>query len=254
MKRLHKNYQKQKIEELSQIKNVIEDFNREFSHVVMKEEPSEKPDFIFDIDGKLIGLEVTASCPSKKNGKKFDNTTIAESLDSKCYQYQKNNPYYLEKTKDQSLRILIYATSRLRNKKTTYEQFEKELTVHLLYRLELNKQITTPLIRKIKIAEIDQPDGICNNVAINYISARLPVRASDIWNEIEKKAKKSIYYNDSLDSMWLCIYLPWQENKYPNEIDYSDIEKEEFEKKLQEISFERIYLTSVRSTDFKRIK
>lgn len=93
-----------------------------------------------------------------------------------------------------------------------------------------------------------------NIVQFNNIARRDPIKSADIqMSIIDKNNKLKSYTAKKCDEYWLCIYLPFEENRQSNDICYDDLE-EDFSSFLNSSQFDRICLTSVMHKDINWLK
>lgn len=226
------------IEEYLQLKNI--------SHNPAFE--GEGPDFIFYNGSKSIAIEVTECRPSVHKSKKY-NAPARNAQEERICQKFLSNQFLLAITNDQKLNILVDRGYSL-NIKSKICDVCIALESHL--RAWYNKGTTREinLIRRIRVSETIGK----NIVQFNNIARRDPINCSDIIKRIlDKNKKMDSYSKNKCDEYWLCIHLPFEENRQSNRIDYGDM-LDDFNSFVQLSRFDRICLTSVMNNDLNWLK
>jgi len=157
-------------------------------------------------------------------------------------------------TKAKKLSIYIYVTHEVYIGKHTVDECCAEIEKHLRYVLEdtINPIPPTKLIRQIKVQYVDTNH---NNINFDYVGRRDAIKASELAKSIRNKEEKRKTYQFK-HPVWLCIFLPFPENRHPYEIEYdNEYSRVTFTEMLNQSSYERIYVTSeIDGIDIKRIK
>ena len=184
----------------------------------------ESPDFVFFNNDKSIGIEVVECRPSVMECKK-KNEAERNNFERKiCDEFTKNK-FLLSITKNGGLNILIDRKYPIAKKRSSVQEICNELE-DLLNSWYHN---TIPLCERNYIERIRVSKTSCFNVIyFNSISRCIPVDWDNIKFCIEKKMKKYKDYceNVKCDEYWLCICLPFEENRNLNIIDYNGKENE----------------------------
>lgn len=248
---MNKREQQKKSKEWYYIQKILPDISDELKYDVLKLEETvsyEKPDFKFSYNNKTIGVEVVECHPSNNED---INAPERESFDNRICSKFKENPFLLNITKNKSLNILIDKKASF-NKETKIADVCQEIEEHLVA-WDNNDKIKSPptFIRRIRAWEIKGP----NIVQFNHISVIDQINWDDLKNCINKKNEKFEVYCEQLkfDEIWLCIFIPCEENKEHNNIFYSSNE-EQAKEFISESPFKRIYVTSETSTDILKLK
>ena len=243
---------RKKNEELFQLKNVITNIRKEFGDDIEIID-GEKPDFSIVLPDKtVVGMEVTKCCPSEKekgNGRIKDvvwKDKVEDAFSS--------SDYFLSVTKDQKLWLTIDGTPEIYRSHHRVEECCKEIEEHLRQILASPEGKDKPslLIKRVRVVKSSSE----NMVRFNYTARRDAIKASELLKSLHEKESKLGYYSSELrDNCWLCIYLPWQENRHPYSIDFDDECTEEmFEKELASSNYKRIYVASECKPDLSIIK
>lgn len=251
---------RQKKSEWNAIENLIPIINKKLRiniSVYDKQYEAEMPDFIFKNEkGYTIGVEVVECHPSVNINKKRNAGERNTFKNRVCNILQKSS--FLEsKTKEQKLNIFIdrynFSNERELSKdkvKLTPEAFAKEVEVYLN---NMFNGFTYPTkhIKRIKIWETRGK----NIVQFNSIARRDSVSWQDLEKCIDSKNRKySIYQKKhKCDEYWLCIYLPFEENKHPYDLDYKLL-SENAKQKVDSSPFKCIVVTSVMPIDLAILK
>lgn len=251
---------RQKLSEWNAIKNLIPIINKKLGiNISMydKQYEAEMPDFIFhDEKGYSIGVEVVECHPSVNINKKRNAVERNTFKNKVCNLVQKN--IFLESmTKEKKLNIFIDRYN-FTNKgdldgdkvKLTPEAFAEEVEIYL--RNMFNGFIyPTKHIKRIKVWETRGR----NIVQFNSIARRDSVPWQDLEKCIESKnSKYSIYQKkNKCDEYWLCIYLPFEENKHPYEVS-NELLSENAKQKVMSSPFKCIVVTSVMPIDLAILK
>ena len=241
-----------KKKELFQLTNVITSIRKEFGDEI-EIINGEKPDFSIVLpDKSVVGMEVTVCCPSEKkkgNGKIKDLVWKNEVEDTFS-----SSAFFLNLTQKQKLRLTIYCTSEIRKKHHKVEECCREIELHLRRIIESpeKKEEPTKLIRKVKVVK----SCYRNSINFNYVARRDAIKASALLKSLHDKEIKLRNYSSELkNNCWLCIYLPWQENRHPYWIDFDENCTEEmFYKELANRNYKRIYIASECKPDLMIIK
>lgn len=252
---------RQKLSEWNAIENIIPIINKKLRIKIsvddIKQYEAEMPDFIFkDEKGYTIGVEVVECHPSVNTNKKRNAVERNTFKNRVCNILQKNS--FLESmTKEKKLNIFIDRYNFTNEidlngdkVKLTPEAFAEEVEVYLR---NMFNGFTCPTkhIKRIKVWDT------CgrNIVQFNSIARRDSVPWQDLEKCIESKNRKySIYQNNhKCDEYWLCIYLPFEENKHPYELTY-ELLPENAKQKLDASPFKCIVVTSVMPMDLAILK
>ena len=214
---------------------------------------SETPDFVFCNGSLSIGIEVTECHPSvqKNNKNKRSNAPAMQSLKERICTLFENNDYLSSITAVEKLNIHIYSGRGLKLSSKPEDVCEEiECLLQAWYLGEECDE--TNLIRKIRVHKskaknIIQFDGIARRDPINYLN---------IMECIAEKNKKIIDYmaRTRCDEYWLCIHLPFEENRQSNSIELDPEKNNEFNDFIKASSFDRIVITSVMSNDINWLK
>jgi hypothetical protein len=243
---------RKKNEELFQLKNVIADIRKEFGDDIEIID-GEAPDFSIVLPDKIIvGMEVTRCCPSEK---KSGNGRIKDVVwKDKVEDTFISNDYFLSVTKDQKLWLMIDGTPEIYRRHHRVEECCKEIEEHLRQILSSPEGKDKPslLIKRVRV--VKSSSG--NMVNFNHIARRNAIKASELLKSLlEKESKLGNYSSELRDNCWLCIYLPWQENRHPYPVYFDDeCTQEMFEKELASSKYKRIYVASEYKPDLARIK
>lgn len=175
------------------------------------------------------------------NTSKKNNAPERVNYEKKVCNEFKKNDFLLSSTKDEKLNIILYRKS-LRGKRPSVLEVCNELEFFLKFWFQ-NKPISfeSKYIRKIAVTKT-----IYRNVVyFSNISRCIPIDWNDLRFSIQEKNQK---YNDyckniKCDEYWLCICLPFEENRNLNIIDYDEKENEALEF-LNQSPFLRICITS----------
>jgi len=108
------------------------------------------------------------------------------------------------------------------------------------------------LIRRIRVLETKGK----NIVQFNEIARRDPISYSNLMESIADKNNKIGKYdmNAKCNEYWLCIYLPFEENRQSNCIELDENDDIVFSKFISSSNFDRIVITSVMPNDIKWLK
>lgn len=240
--------EKKKRAEWMQMRNLLTNIHKEYGDNILLED-FERPDFRLSLpSGVTVGIEITQCCPSA-NSQRGCNMKHESYKETICKQFLENEVLKAF-TQTNGMNIIIYPTSEIYNESYSIDDYCKEIEQHLIVLMSEGKDFHTKLIKQIKIIH---RGGKNNVVQFCHIARRDAVKAQELLNVIIKKEKKAKEY-DQTDEIWLCVYLPWQEKLHPYWIDYRDMTEQEFNHKLSETCFERIYITSEFEMDFLRVK
>ena len=200
----------------------------------------ESPDFVFFNNDKSIGVEVVECHPSVRKCR-TKNAVEQESFEKKICNEFKENKYLETITETEKLNIIIYRKYPKRKKRGTVQEVCHELEDLLRsWYQKTNPQSERNYISYIRVSKTT----CCNVIYFNSASRCIPVNWDDIKFCIEKKEKKYKDYceNVKCDEYWLCICLPFEENRNMNIIDYNGKENESMNF-LSQCSFSRICIT-----------
>lgn len=242
-----------KEKEKAQVYYLIKHINKEFCNDVILSD-WECPDFYITLPNKeILGIEVTECCPSQ-NRKGSSRKKLFLWEDKVKEEFQKNE-YFINKTKEQKLYILIYTSQNIKHH--NIKEFCQELEFSLRKILDnpnfiKGKENLSTNIKTLKI----WPTLFGNVVNFNHIARRVAVKASDILYCVHTKEEKLKKYDSQFkNNTWLCIYLPFEENRHSYYVDFDDkCNKNDLENVLKNSHFKRIYLTSVFEEDLRCIK
>jgi hypothetical protein len=239
-----------KQKEKEHISNLLDIIRNEYGLFTFYE--GECPDFTITLpDNKKIGIEETMCCPSaSKKGSRRINDYIWQEKVRKEFN---NNKYLEEQSIEKKLNILIYTTSNIHKGHHSTKECCKEIEDHLKYVLGTTNTIpSSTLIQHIKVSQVGTHSNVIN---FNYIARRDAIKAKELIDCIQGKEKKREQYVANYP-IWLCVFLPFPENRHPYHIEYDEeYSQESFEQILKNSRFERIYLTSVfKGRDIKCIK
>ena len=241
-----------KQEEMKHIRNLLDAMRYEFGSISINN-GRESPDFSITLsDGSLIGIEETQCCPSaNQNG-----STILKSFErlENVRAAFFDNAYLKKISKNRKSNILIYVTRRNKSWKHTVADYCDAIEKHLQYAIEptTHPKPSTDLIEHINVSYTEMTQNIIN---INYIARRDAIKAKELIKSIKNKELKRKDYTFN-GPIWLCVFLPFSENRHPYEIEYdNECTKEVFDHYLKECGYKRIYITSeLKDIDIKRIK
>lgn len=251
---------RQKKTEWNAIENLIPKINKKLGiNISMydKQYEAEMPDFIFKNEkGYTIGVEVVECHPSVNINKKH-NAAEENTFKNKVCNLLQENSFLDSITKEKKLYIFIdrynFTNERdLNGKKVklTPEAFAEEVEIYL--RNMFNGFIyPTKHIKRIKVRGTLGK----NIVHFNSIARRDSVSWQDLEKCIESKNRKYTIYQkkNKCDEYWLCIYLPFEENKHPYELTY-ELLSENTKQKISSSPFKCIVITSVMPTDLVILK
>ena len=210
----------------------------------------ERPDFIVTLhNGDIIGFEETLCCPSanEHGSQRVRVYKLQEAVENQF----SNNTYLADMTMKKSLRITIHAASEIYMGKHSVKECCEEIEKHLRHVLEPEKhpQPLIHLIQKIKICPSHQ-----NIITFDHMARRDAIKARELMKSIKDKEKKSKGYKCD-GPIWLCVFLPFPENRHPYYIEYDEeCPKEYFEQFVKKSFYKRIYLTSEFKHDIRRVK
>lgn len=243
---------RKKSEEMFLLKNIITSIQEEYGNKIEIID-GEKPDFSIILPDKtLVGMEVTKCCPSeKKTGKGRIEDVVWQDKVEDAFS---RNEYFLSVTKNQKLWLTIYGTPEIHRSHHHVKDCCKEIEEHLRQIIASPERKDKPsqLIKRIRVVK----SCLGNVVNFNHTAKRDAIKASDLLKSLhEKEAKLANYSSMVKGNCWLCIYLPWQENRHPYWIDFDDECTEEiFERELASSNFKRIYVASECKQDLAIIK
>jgi hypothetical protein len=210
----------------------------------------ERPDFIATLDnGDIIGIEETQCCPSA-NEHGSQNVRVYKWQEAVENQFS-NNTYLADMTMRKRFRITIYAAPEIYIGRYSVKDCCEEIEKHLRHVLEPTKhpKPLIHLIRKIKVCPSHQ-----NIITFDHMTRRDAIKARDLMKSIKDKEEKSKGYKCD-GPIWLCVFLPFPENRHPYYIEYDEECPEEyFEQFVKKSFYERIYITSEFKRDIRRIK
>lgn len=246
------NHTKKKFEEKKHISNLLDIIRYELGNFSINEE-RESPDFSVTLfDGSCIAIEETQCCPSanKKGSRKIKSYTHLEKVREEFFY----NAYLTNISERNKINLIIYNNPKENVCKHTIKEFCDEIEKHLRYVIEptTSPKPSERLIKSIRVNYIDTDHNIIN---INHIARRDAIKAKELIMSIKNKEQKRKDYIFN-GPIWLCVFLPFPENRHPYEIKYDEeCTKEEFEQFIQECGYERIYITSeFKSIDIMRVK
>lgn len=165
-----------------------------------------------------------------------------------------SSEYFLNVTKDQKLWLTIDGTPEIYRGHHRVEDCCKEIEEHLRQILAspAGKDSPSLLIKRVRVVK----SCFGNMVSFNYTARRDAIKASELLRSQHEKELKLMNYSSELkDNCWLCIYLPWQENRHPYRIVFDDDCTEVmFNRELTSSKFKRIYVASECKPDLAKIK
>lgn len=231
-----------KLTEWNAIRNLIPSINKFLQIEISQFEEKysqERPDFVFSYKKKSIGIEVIECHPSTRENKKFNTSACTRFYDKFCEDFL-NNDFLLSITKDTKYNILIYRKTNFKKENVVNASMELEAHLTAWYYNEAIS-LETEFIRKIRVMETKGR----NIVQFNNFSRRSPVDWCDLESSIQVKNTKYEDYLKNLkcDEFWLCIFLPFEENRESNTINYGGKENKALEFLLKS-PFQRICITS----------
>ena len=250
----------QKKAECDAIQNLLPYINERLNLNIIKIKEahlSEKPDFIFS-NGKYttIGIEVVECHPSVQRSRKYNKASSKGFQDDVCkalLNSQKLKSY----TEKQKINIIINRYSLF---KYVYEYGIRKKT-HIKKK-EFVEQVETILEKWYTEGYMCETDNIKqlkiiktvgkNIVQFNNVSRRDPIKWANVKYSILEKNKKVEFYKkeNKCDEYWLCIYIPFEESRQSNEIDYNET-MDEVAAFIGASPFDHIFLTSVMPNDGK---
>lgn len=212
----------------------------------------EGPDFLFN-NGKIsIGIEVTECHPSSILRSEVSAPEM-RSKDRRITDRFSTNAYLRSITKQSIVNIILYRGPKYRLK-CSDDDVCQEIEEHLKawYKGIKVSPDKCNFIRKIKVIESRGLIG-SNIVQFNNMARRAPVEDVCLLDSLYAKEKKiEKYQENGCDEYWLCIYLPFEENRQSNQImKDSGIS---FDKFIAESKFDRICVTSCMPNDIKWLK
>lgn len=207
----------------------------------------ERPDFVFFNASMSVGVEVTECHPSVQKNRKRNYPSINAHKERICKMFMRNE-YLASITRDRKLNILIDSGFDF-NFTSKPEDVCKSLEGHLRAWLKKDKYDDCRLIKRIRVYETVGK----NIVYFNAGACRRPIHCQDLAKCIaEKNRKFSEYKKKQCDENWLCIYLPFEENRQSNRIEIENYNA--FENFIQESPYDRIVVTSVMDKDINWLK
>ena len=253
---------KQKLLECNAIENILPFINKKLDLDISKNKEknfSERPDIIFSNGTSSIGVEVVECHPSVRKNHK-DNKASRKGLQDKICEDLRNSEILKIITKDKKLNIII---NRFTLTKTVSKDGKKKnvliepqafvnqietilwkwYTEDILYRTENVKHL---IILETKGRNIVQFDNISRRDSVNWSDIRYCINQKNQKVESYKKENKCGEY-------WLCIYLPFEESRQSNEIDY-DEDLGGVSHFLELSPFSHIFITSIMPDDVNQIK
>lgn len=251
---------RQKKSEWNAITNLIPKINKKLGtniSIYDKKYAAESPDFIFKNEkGYTICVEVVECHPSVNINKKH-NAAEENTFKNKVCNLLQENSFLDSMTKEKKLYIFIdrynFTNERdLNGKKVklTPEAFAEEAEEYLRHMFN-GVACPTKHIKRIKVRGTLGK----NIVNFNSIARRDSVSWQDLEKCIESKNRKlSIYQEEHrCDEYWLCIYLPFEENKHPYDLTYESL-SENAKQKICSSPFKCIAITSLMPIDLVILK
>lgn len=253
MQKKHQDTSRQKNQEWESIRNIIPQIEKHLQlKSIFHEEKfeSECPDFIFYNNIYSIGIEVTECHPSVQKNKKKNAPAIKSLKDRICSMFIKNN-FLASITEDVKLNILIDCGCNF-SISTKPEDVCCAIEKHLIAWHLGEKCSDVRLIRRIRVIETKGK----NIVQFNSIARRDPIEFQNLVQSISEKEKKLTSYmmNTTCNEYWLCIYLPFEENRQSNMIECRIEDEEKYRDIIQKSMYDRIILTSVLRNDIFWLK
>lgn len=218
--------QHKKLKEWNIIENILPSINKflqldirtyddKYSH--------ESPDFVFSNGNKSIGIEIVECHPSVRKCKKRNAPEQVNFEKRICNEFSKND-FLRSITEKEKLYILIDRKIG-GEKRPSVSEICNELE-HFLEAWYLNIPITfkSKYIGGIKVTK----RSYCNEIYFNSISRCIPINWYDLKFSIQEKNQKykDYYKNIQCNEYWLCICLPYEENRNLNIIQYDGKENE----------------------------
>ena len=247
-----------KKKEWRQIENLIPFINKRLSIICTDQKDEnkdqERPDFIFKNKKETLGIEVTEYHHINIERPKY-NAAKQDAFENKVCEHLCNNEYLRSITKTDKLNIIIYK-GIFRNHKDrhgklheiTIESVENEFEMLLREKIEGEKTKELHFIRKIKIMDTKGS----NIIQFCHISRKHPLIWNDLKECIQIKDQKFQEYK-KCDRNWLCIYVPFEENRTVFDISYNKKIKQA-KKLLKSSPYNCIFLTSTMDIDFNILK
>lgn len=246
----------QKKKEWRAIENIIPEIENylNIEHILLKEQyESESPDFIFSNGTISIGIEVIECHPSTEKRKKDSAPAINTFQEKICEQFC-NNIYLQSITADEDSKLnILVDKGQSFNTGVSINYVCDEIENHLRAWKEKKNLTTVKYIRRIRV----MPTVGRNIVQFNCIARRDPVFFTSLKESIKVKQFKLDEYKKkhNCDEFWLCIFLPFEENRQSNLIMYeNEGQIEEFNTYVNTTNFNRICVTSVMPTDIHWLK
>ncbi|MBP7105509.1 MAG: hypothetical protein KBA83_10325 [Fermentimonas sp.] len=242
---------KQKNNEWGAIKNIVPSIENilQLTNVQDNQQyKSESPDFVFSNGSMSIGVEVVECHPSVNKCKKNNNPAKNSFKQKVCNEFLKNE-YLSSITVNDKYNIIINCGSAF-NIGVPVNEICRALESHLRAWYNHYKPSGFDLIKSIRVV----PTRGKNLVQFNNIGRRDPISSNDIRKCIEDKQQKFADYSSKLcDEYWLCIFLPFEENRQSNCMIYDEKEIE-FKEFINKSEFARICLTSTFDIDINWLK
>lgn len=234
---------KQKSIEIQAIQPILPIIAQELGidHINERMTITETPDFIFSNGNKSIGVEVIECHPSTAKHKKDNAPSLKSYKERVCRKFSEN--LYLKSITEgyyNKLNIIIYPGSLL----STIINVDSICATIEYYLKAYHEGTMVRNNRLIKEVKVTKTIGR-NIIQFNNIGRIDPIQSCFIRKCIEKKDLLYDLYNrnNPCSEYWLCIHLPWEEYKNPNEIVFTE-PRHRLSKVLKKSKFTRICLTS----------
>lgn len=241
-----------KYKEWNAIENIIPTIEETLHMEIVKYDnryAHESPDFIFYNGGYSIGIEVVECHPSVQINKR-NNAPRMKSKEFDICEGFLDNEYLKSITVNEKYNIIIDRGYEL-NIHVPLNEIYNSIECHLRAWRNNQKNSDVKLIRRIRVI----PTKGKNIVQFNNLSRRDPIKHYELKKSISDKNNKLKFYSKEsvCDEYWLCVFLPFEENRQSNCIDFEN-EQNDFEELLKNCKYNRICVTSVMPNDIIWLK
>lgn len=214
----------------------------------------ECPDFIFENNGHVVGIEVVECHPSVQRNKKKNASSNLSFQNRVCEAFM-NNEFLKSITETNKINILIDRGYKCVNG-VPIKDICHELEMRLKTLFQIDNSDYKPNLELIRRIRVRGAVG-SNIVQFNCIARRNEIDGAFLKKSIIEKEEKLKAYIEKTkcDEFWLCIALPFEENCHSNYLYYNNEEQEnEIANLLASSKYKRICLTSVMPNDLNWLK